>query len=332
MIDYDAVYLTEVKRSIAGDEQSDLFINTLIPRCRYGRTTERDLILFKQLFASKAEVDSDEEFKKSRIAKSFHFFNEQNPNRKTVESENIRRTFEFAKNNDKPVVHLKAIHVPFEHACNLQNVGGKQFQGLLNNFVACEDIPIMLLTNFAPQFGLFNGATCYFVGLLYEPVDEDLSLTNEDFKKMKLVGTVLQQPFDVKSRGFASYSRFQQLPINYVLVSINQTSVSSSSEVEQAIHGQASFNCRFRLPNTPPALPEFIILRCNEYAQRGGPNIFGFQGSENLVPIPCAKVLREKPSTRNTNDKQRNITGYQIEVKLECARVATLFKFQGINA
>ena len=330
--DYAAVYLTEIKRAIDGDDDSYFLMNTVIPHCRYGKTTERDLINLKQLFASKAEVDADDEFKQARIAQSLHFFNDENPHQKTVESENIRRTFEFAKNNDKAVVHLKAIHVPFQQACNLENVGGKQFEGLLNNFVACQEIPLMLLTNYAPQFGLYNGATCYFVGLLYDPVDADISLTKEDFNKIKLLEMRLQQPFDVKSRGFASYSRFQQLPINSVLVSINGTSVASSSDVVQATNGLASFSCRFRLPNTPPALPDFIVVKCNDYAERGGPNIFGYQGSENLVPIPCTKVLREPPPKRHAKDKQRSISGHRIGFKVECAIVATIFKLQGYTA
>ena len=329
---YDAVYLTEVKRTIDGDEQSDFLIKTLIPRCRYGKTTERDIILFKQLFASKQEFDADPEFKKARIAQSFHFFNVENPERKTVESENIRRTFEFATNNNKAVVHLKALHIPVQHASNLEHVGAKQFEGLLKDFVACQDIPTMLLTNIAPQFGLFNGATCYFEGLLYLPDDVDINLTKADFQKMKFFGMVLQEPYDLKSRGFASYSRFHQLPINSILLNVNSIAVSSLSDVQQAIHGNTSFNCRFRLPNCPPALPDFIVVRCNEYAERGGPNIFGFQGAENLIPIPCVRVLREKPPKRTTTEKERSLTGYRIGFKLECAIVATAFKFQGYNA
>ena len=50
---YDAVYLTEVKRTIDGDKDSEYLIKTLIPRGRFGKTTDRDLVHFKQLFDSK---------------------------------------------------------------------------------------------------------------------------------------------------------------------------------------------------------------------------------------------------------------------------------------
>ena len=75
-------------------------MKTLIPRGRYGKTTEKDLAQLAMLMASKEEFEKDEEFKNARIAKGFHFFNEDDPNRTTVESENIRRTFEFARNNN----------------------------------------------------------------------------------------------------------------------------------------------------------------------------------------------------------------------------------------
>ena len=70
--DYDAVYLDEVKRSIHGDKQSDLFIGNLIPRSRYGKATEKDLITYKEVFATKEEVASDELFNKARNVDGHH--------------------------------------------------------------------------------------------------------------------------------------------------------------------------------------------------------------------------------------------------------------------
>ena len=42
--DYDAVYLSEVKRSNDGDPLSHEFITELLPCCRYGKATERHLL------------------------------------------------------------------------------------------------------------------------------------------------------------------------------------------------------------------------------------------------------------------------------------------------
>ena len=135
---YDAVYLTEVKRTIGGDHLSDDLIKNLIPRCRYGRTTEQDLLKCKEIFASKDEVTADEKFRKARIIHGYHYYTSDEPSRKNVESQNIRRTFELAQNNKEAVVALKAAHTPSKNASNLAQVSGKQFEGLLSHFVECK--------------------------------------------------------------------------------------------------------------------------------------------------------------------------------------------------
>ena len=84
--DYDAVYLTDVRRTIDGDAESDNFVKNLIPRCRYGRTTEQDLLEIKQAFASEAEFAADEKFNEARVAEGYHFFANDEPNRKTAGS------------------------------------------------------------------------------------------------------------------------------------------------------------------------------------------------------------------------------------------------------
>ena len=171
-------------------------------------------------------------------------------------------------------------------------------------------MPIMLLSNIAPQFGLFNGATCFFEGLLYLQDDTDLQITRQDFKALQLSEKLsLEKPFDLASRGFG-YSQFHQLPVSSVLVAINGTSVTSSADITAAIAGQTQLVCRVRLPKQPPTLPDFIVVRCDAYEQRGGPNILGIAGlSENLFSVPCIKVPRKLPAgkTKAAKPKTREI-------------------------
>ena len=178
----EVINLTEATHTIVGDEMCTLNRELQI-RSRFGRTTDMDLVQLKQISATKSDLENDPAFKKAWIVENRHFFNPDDPNHKTVESENIRRTFDFAEKNDQPVVHLKAIHTPVERTSILEQAPGREFEGLLKDFVACKDLPILLLTNIAPQFGLYNGATLYFHGLLYLPDDLDLTLTASGFKK-----------------------------------------------------------------------------------------------------------------------------------------------------
>ena len=324
---YESVFLTEQKRAIAEDDLCTRH-NELVNDGRFGHTSARNLIQLKQIFANKSDVENDEKFKKARIVEDRHFFNPDEPNQKTVESENIRRIFQFAQENNQPVVHLKALHMPIQHASILQRAPGRQFESLLKDFVACKDLPVLLLQNFAPQFGLYNGATCYFHGLLYLPDDADITLTKESFKKIKMDVNYVKEPYDLNPQGYAAYSRFHQLPVKATLIKIDESTTTSPSEIDRAIANKDSFCCRFRVPNGPPALPDFVVVRSDEYKERGGPNILGFSNSENLIPIPCVKAAREKPH-RNETDKKRTIRGYRIGFKLECAIVITPYKLQG---
>ena len=58
---------------------------------------------------------------------------------------------------NKPIVHIKANHMPQYKASSLETVSPKDFQGTLKNFVAYDGMPVMLLQNLAPQFELLMG-------------------------------------------------------------------------------------------------------------------------------------------------------------------------------
>ena len=92
----EVIYLTEATRTIVGDEMCTLN-RELQTRSRFGRTTDVDLVQLKQISATKSDLENDPAFKKAWIVENRHFFNPDDPNHKTVESENILRTFDFAE-------------------------------------------------------------------------------------------------------------------------------------------------------------------------------------------------------------------------------------------
>ena len=95
--DYNAVYLTDINRKIRGDPLSAEFTSKLIPSCRYGKVTERDLLRMREVFADSSEILTDPEFVNARLIPTLHFFSPDHPHRRNVESDNIRATFDFAK-------------------------------------------------------------------------------------------------------------------------------------------------------------------------------------------------------------------------------------------
>ena len=54
--DYNAVYLTDINRQISGNPLSAKFTSKLIPSCRYGKVTERDLLRMREVFADSSEI------------------------------------------------------------------------------------------------------------------------------------------------------------------------------------------------------------------------------------------------------------------------------------
>ena len=320
---YQAVYLTEILRSVSGDEISDRMVKHLIPNSRYGKTTEQDLLELREVYASKQQVASDPEFLKANIGMYFHYFTFSDVLRQTVESENLHGIFDHSQRYGKPVVHLQCLHTPVQNAPNLAKVSGKEFEGLLNDFVACENIPLMLLTNIAPKFGLFNGATCYFKGLLYLPDDAEVHLTSEQLKEAIFKGTTLDKSMDLKSHYQAQYHVLQK---GSIFVAVNDTPVASYEDIMSYAESHKPLKCIFALPKTPLALPDYIVVQSDAYKGRGGPNILGFPGAEDLIPIPLTKACRQ---TTGTKGKTKTNYESRIGFKVEIAIAATIYKFQG---
>ena len=175
--DYQAVYLTEIKRGIQGEDLSHEFTSELIPSCRYGKITEKHLLRMRELFASRDDILGDPEFLEAKMVHGYHYFSGDNHTRKTVESANIRTMFELVQRlGNRPIVHLKSAHLPESQNASLEMLSGKEFQGVLIFFVGFEGMSLMQLTNFAPQFGLFNGAICNYKDLLYLPENVSVKL------------------------------------------------------------------------------------------------------------------------------------------------------------
>ena len=291
----------------------------------FGETTEGHLIRLRQICANQEDVRANPAFCSARILKGFHYYNSDDPTRKTVESENIKKTCEFAVLYNKPLVHLKAMHMPVAKHATLCQISGKQFEGLLPNFLACTGVPLLLLTNIAPQFGLFNGAICTFKGLIYSHDDAEVTLHSSILKRMTFDKLELQTPIDLKSED-TPFKQFHQLPVGSILKTINCTPVTSHDDINILTVNDESVKCTFKLPKCPPTLPDFIVVECDAYKNRGGPNILGFAGAENLIPIPLTKVQYAagvKSKATKTN------FGYRIGFKVEAASVVTVFKAQG---
>ena len=322
--DYDAVFLHEIKRGVVGDPLSYEFITELIPSCRFGKITERKLMRMRDVFATQDDIARDDKWLQSRMVHGHHYHSANNPARISVESDNLRTMFNLASRlGNKPIVHFKASHMPQNKSPALEMVSPKEFQGMLKDFVAYEGMPLMLLQNIAPQYALYNGSIVEYVGVLFLTDDIEVKLKSSELLKVQIKNLVVMQPLDL--RGGTTGSRLHQLPKDAVLISINNLPVSSDNDVKGATETSDVMLCRFKLPQSPPSLPDFVIVKCDAYKDRGGPNILGFPGAENLVPIPYRKMKREGKVLGKKGEQ------YRIGFMLEGALAVTAYKLQGHN-
>ena len=80
--DYMAVYLSEIKRTIIGDQLSYEFVSELIPSLRYGKPMDRHMLRFQEVFSDDNDVANNDQWLEARIIYGFHHFNENQPYRK----------------------------------------------------------------------------------------------------------------------------------------------------------------------------------------------------------------------------------------------------------
>ena len=94
--------------------------------------------------------------------------------------------------------------------------------------------------------------------------------------------------YDLKSAH--AVSDLHQLPKGSIILSIDNEKINSDFDIQRALASETVKIFRFKLPTIPPHLPDFVVIEIEEYSKRGGPNILGFPGAENLVLISSEKV------------------------------------------
>ena len=118
-------------------------------------------------------------------------------------------------------------------------------------------------------------------------------------------------------------SNIHQLPKGSIVITINGRKVTCDNDISNAFLSSEENRFIIKLPNFPPHIPDFIVIEFEGYKERGGMNILGFAGAENLVPIPCRKVKRDGKGA------SKKFGEYRIGFMLECALAITGYELQG---
>ena len=173
---------------------------------------------------------------------------------------------------------------------------------------------------------LFENHTIIFELKLVRNHHVDQNLSNFSFQSYFLFqykNLTLIESYDLKSAH--SVSDLHQLPKGSIILSIDNEKINSDFDIQAALASDTVKTFRFKLQTFPPHLPDFVVIEIDEYSKRGGPNILGFPGAENLIPISCEKVKRESKSN------SKKFSEFRIGFPLEIALAVTAFKLQGRN-
>ena len=125
----------------------------------------------------------------------------------------------------------------------------------------------MILTNIAPQFGLFNGSICSFKGLLYLADFFSIKLKKLEVRKLEHRNGIASSPLDLRGGSFSS--RLHQLPKTSILIRVKKQLLPNEEDVLSSYNDTESIECEFLLPISPPAMPDFVYWRLKDIAKEG---------------------------------------------------------------
>ena len=139
---YQAIYLDEVQRTDGTKASLDYVkLNT---KCRYGKYTLKDLDAYREATASEEEYRKDKEFAHATYLTAYHYHEDGQSDRTTVDSSNAKSLVMEAEQRNKPIMIFKATHTPESEASSLEQASAKCFQNMPNNLFLIEGAPIML--------------------------------------------------------------------------------------------------------------------------------------------------------------------------------------------
>ena len=85
---------------------------------------------------------------------------------------------------------------------------------------------------------------------------------------------VLTETFAINMSYYSS--NIHQLPKGSIVLTINERKVTCDNDISDAFLSGEENIVHIKLPNSPPHIPDFIVLEFEGYKERGGMHILGF--------------------------------------------------------
>ena len=291
---YKCVVLEEVKRKDDDNPLAVKYTTEILPQMRFGNVTSNHIKFIKKHMATETDMANDPEWKNRFILMGYHYYNPQCPERASVDSMNMRLLMNYHDTTREPVCRIEAIHTPGNKNEHLKTVPGKEFEGMPATWHFCKGSRAMLLGNINPALGLYNGVICEFVGPLYANKTIETTLKTENLNNYIKGNTFIKQ---LDGQGG------NVIPKDSVV----------TNRIPLQIDGEDCTQITAETPQLPPALPDYMVVRVNEYAKMGGPRFFKEQHTEDYVVIPRQIKSRSSKSGHSLKDLMEKRYGFPLE-------------------
>ena len=293
---YQCVVLEEVKRKEDDNLLAVEYTTKILFQMRFGEVTAEHINFIKKHMATEEDLANDPKWLNRFILMGYHYYNPACPERASVDSMNMRLLMNYHEATREPVCRIEALHVPGNKDDHLKTVPGKEFESMPANWHFCKGSRAMLLNNINPALGLYNGVICEFVGPLYLNQQIKTTMKSEIINSCSKGSTITKQ---------IDGSAGKIIPKHSV--------ITSRMEVEGDMEDEEYEQIIVDTPQYAPSLPDYMVVRVNDYAQMGGPRFFKAEHTKDYVALPRQTKNRASKSRNPLKNSKEKRYGFSLE-------------------
>ena len=130
---------------------------------------------------------------------ALHYYNEILPKSRTVDAVNMKELIDYARHNKLPIVQIESFHYPARKQRVLKRQSAKYFRNVPGVLSLSPGVKVMITHNINPSVGLFNGAICTFVGVVYLATNFTMTVTDNPLPDVPVSGSFTEESFQIKN-------------------------------------------------------------------------------------------------------------------------------------
>ena len=305
--DYDTIYLSESNRKRDNPESRE-FTSQFVPQARYGNFSSKSMNFLAQKTAKIEEVQNPKNnWKKAITMAGKHYYNPNKPNVPNVDSINMESLVQYAVDFEQPLLEIKSQHWPVSKEDTLITLTAKEFEKIPGTLALSPGADLMITENINPSVGIFNGARCKFVGVIYLEKCISFQVEEKSLPNVTLINSITQKPFTLVVDSEELYiSKGSNITLNNLPV-----------EYENLQDVPINTMIKIQLPQHYPALPDYLVVEIDNFSEMTDLRVFEDDALKNCTLIAPRKVSRHDKNKKKSTSEKSSFEwrkGYPVEL------------------